>query len=98
MVDPINELNMVFETCGITDAGMRANIINREGFQSLAECSKRTRMCRTWQRDWRLGRKLKGESTSERSLSSGSKRLSGGCVITRNEDSLLTRRTLMSQR
>lgn len=37
MADPINELNMVFETCGITDAGMRVNIINREGFQSLAD-------------------------------------------------------------
>ena len=37
MADPINDLNMVFETCGIMDAAMRANIINREGFQSLAD-------------------------------------------------------------
>ena len=38
MADPINDLNMVFETCGIMDAAMRANIINREeGFHSLAD-------------------------------------------------------------
>ena len=28
---------MVFETCSITDAAMRTNIINREGFNSLAD-------------------------------------------------------------
>ena len=37
MADPINELNMVLETCGITDAVTCTNIINREGFQSLVD-------------------------------------------------------------
>jgi hypothetical protein len=32
MADPIEELNAVFAMCGINDAGMRANIIAREGF------------------------------------------------------------------
>jgi hypothetical protein len=37
MADPINNLHLVLETCGILDAVMHANIINREGFQSLAD-------------------------------------------------------------
>jgi hypothetical protein len=37
MADPINDLHLVLETCGILDAVTRANIINREGFQSLAD-------------------------------------------------------------
>jgi hypothetical protein len=37
MADPVGELNVVFEICGIVDAGMRTNIINREGFTSLAD-------------------------------------------------------------
>ena len=37
MADPIGELNAVFEICGIVDAGMRANIINHEGFMSLVD-------------------------------------------------------------
>jgi hypothetical protein len=37
MADPIEELNMVFETCGIADAATRTSIINREGFTSLAD-------------------------------------------------------------
>ncbi len=37
MADPINDLNMVFETCGIADAATRTSIINREGFTSLAD-------------------------------------------------------------
>ena len=37
MADPIEELNAVFAMCGITDAGMRANIIAREGFTQLED-------------------------------------------------------------
>ena len=37
MADLIGELSMVFEVCGIVDAGMHTNIINREGFTSLAD-------------------------------------------------------------
>jgi hypothetical protein len=37
MADPINNLNLVLETCGILDAVTCANIINREGFQSLVD-------------------------------------------------------------
>jgi hypothetical protein len=37
MADPIGELNAVFEICGVVDAGTRTNIINREGFTSLAD-------------------------------------------------------------
>jgi hypothetical protein len=37
MADPIEELNAVFVMCGITDAGMRANIIAREGFTRLED-------------------------------------------------------------
>ena len=37
MANPIDELNMVFETCGITDAVTHTNIINCEGFASLAD-------------------------------------------------------------
>jgi hypothetical protein len=37
MADLINDLNVVFEICGILDAATRTNIINREGFQSLAD-------------------------------------------------------------
>jgi hypothetical protein len=36
MADLIGELNAVFEIFGILDAGMRTNIINHEGFMSLA--------------------------------------------------------------
>ena len=35
MADPIEELNAVFTTCGINDAGMRANIIAQEGWEYL---------------------------------------------------------------
>jgi hypothetical protein len=35
MANPIAELNLVLETCGILDAATRTNIINREGFTSL---------------------------------------------------------------
>ena len=37
MADPIEELNAVFAMCGITDAGMRTNIIAREGFTQLED-------------------------------------------------------------
>jgi hypothetical protein len=37
MADPINDLHLVLETCSILDAATCANIINREGFQSLAD-------------------------------------------------------------
>jgi hypothetical protein len=37
MADPIGELNAIFEICGIVDAGTHTNIINREGFMSLAD-------------------------------------------------------------
>ena len=37
MADPIEELNAVFAMCGINDAGMRANIIAREGFTQLED-------------------------------------------------------------
>ena len=37
MADPIEELNMVFQTCGIADPVVRTNIINREGFTSLED-------------------------------------------------------------
>jgi hypothetical protein len=37
MADPIGELNMVFEICGIVDAGTCTNIINQEGFTSLVD-------------------------------------------------------------
>jgi hypothetical protein len=37
MADPIGELNTVFDICGIVDTGMHTNIINQEGFTSLAD-------------------------------------------------------------
>lgn len=37
MADPIAELNMVLEVCGIADLATRTNIINREGFNSLED-------------------------------------------------------------
>jgi hypothetical protein len=37
MANPIEELNMVFQTCGIADPATRTNIINREGFTSLED-------------------------------------------------------------
>ena len=37
MADPIEELNMVFQTCRIADPVVRTNIINREGFTSLED-------------------------------------------------------------
>ena len=37
MADPIEELNMVFQTCGIADPATHNNIINREGFTSLED-------------------------------------------------------------
>jgi hypothetical protein len=41
MADPINDLNLVLETCGILDAATCANIINHEGFQSLVDLGVR---------------------------------------------------------
>jgi hypothetical protein len=37
MANLIEELNMVFQTCGIMDPAMHTNIINHEGFTSLAD-------------------------------------------------------------
>jgi hypothetical protein len=37
MANLIDGLNIVFETCGITDPAMHTNIINHEGFTSLAD-------------------------------------------------------------
>ena len=37
MADPIAELNMVFEMCGVADLATRTNTINREGFTSLED-------------------------------------------------------------
>jgi hypothetical protein len=37
MANPIDELNMVFETCSIMDAVTHTNIINCEGFNSLVD-------------------------------------------------------------
>ena len=37
MADPIAELHLVFEVCGIANAATRNNIINREGFMTLAD-------------------------------------------------------------
>jgi hypothetical protein len=35
MAVPIDELNAVFMTCGINEAGVHANIITQEGFTQL---------------------------------------------------------------
>ena len=37
MADPIAQLNLVFEVCGIIDAAMRTNIINQEGFATIED-------------------------------------------------------------
>jgi hypothetical protein len=37
MADPMDELHSVLETCGITDAVTRTNIITREGFTQLED-------------------------------------------------------------
>jgi hypothetical protein len=37
MADPIAELNMVVEMCGVTDLATCTNIINWEGFISLED-------------------------------------------------------------
>jgi hypothetical protein len=37
MANPIQDLHAVLETCGITDAAMRTNIITREGFTQLSD-------------------------------------------------------------
>ena len=37
MADPIAQLNLVFEVCGIVDTAMRTNIINKEGFATIED-------------------------------------------------------------
>lgn len=37
MADPIAELHLVFEVCGIANVVTRNNIINREGFMTLED-------------------------------------------------------------
>jgi hypothetical protein len=37
MADPIAQLHMVFEMCGVTDAATRTNIINQEGFTRIED-------------------------------------------------------------
>ena len=37
MADPIAELHMVLEMCGVADVATRNNIINREGFTTIED-------------------------------------------------------------
>ena len=37
MADPIAELHLVFQMCGIANEATRNNIINREGFMTLED-------------------------------------------------------------
>ena len=37
MADPIAQLHLVFEVCGIIDGATRNNIINREGFTTIGD-------------------------------------------------------------
>ena len=37
MADPIAQLHLVFKVCGIVNAAMRTNIINKEGFATIED-------------------------------------------------------------
>jgi hypothetical protein len=88
MADPIAELNMVFEMCGVADPATRTNIINREGFTSLEDLGVLETDTDVSDMAKRLASRTqpRGEFTSEQLLSRDFRHLFGGFETTRNAD------------